>query len=426
MKSLISLGAALLSIALAGCTAEGQKPNVTKLRTFNAVFESGPVRIAADGTDFATQLNYTGFGSYVETASGTKNFEVFSGSTRLLEVPGTLPNDSSQLFVFAGGPGNYSGLLLDDNVRAPGDNRMKVRFVHAAFGAVPYDVYLTAPTDDIANVTATLSNIGYRGNTGFFEMASGTYRLRLTLSGTKELLYDSDPLTFASGTSTTLLTYATDSSRLMNIAQLQQNETGSGALIASKIGRVKLVNAIAATPVNGLVDGTQLFPAVPSPALTSYLAVAPGARQLRLEAVSAPGTAVATTTLNVQPARDYLVIATGTPAATTLTTATDKSQQLNFAKIRVRVINAVTGGGAVNFFVGTTASASNIAALTASPYAEFDQGTFELTIKSAETGATFFSIPAQVFNADNLGKSYAITLTGTGTNVSGGIVLDPQ
>ena len=119
MKSLISLGAALLALALAGCTAEGQKPNVTKVRTFNAVFDSGPVRVAVGGEDLATQLNYAGFGSYVETGSGTRNFEVFSGTTRLLEVPGTLPNDTSQLFIFSGGPGNYSGLLLDDTVRAP-------------------------------------------------------------------------------------------------------------------------------------------------------------------------------------------------------------------------------------------------------------------------------------------------------------------
>jgi hypothetical protein len=427
MKSLISLGAtALAAIALTGCTAEGQKANVAKVRTFNAVFESGPVRLTADGAELASQLNYAGFAGYVETAAGTKNFEVFnSGGTKLFEVPGTLGNETTQLFIVAGATGNYSGLLLDDTVRAPGDNRVRVRFVHAAFGTVPYDVYLTAPTDDIANFTATLVNIGYRGNTGFFEVASATYKLRLTAASTKEVLYESDTFTLNGATSTTFVAFPTDSGKLMNVAQLAHDAGGAGTVLTSKIGRVKLVNAVAGTTVNGLVDGTQLFPSVPSPGLTSYLAVANGTRQIRLEPSVTPGSLLATTALTVQPARDYLVIATGNGTAATLTTAPDKSQILNIAKIRLRVINAVAGGGAVNLFVNTAASTSNIAALTASPFVELDQGTFDLTVKSAATGATLFNIPAQVFGADNVGKAYAITLTGTSTDVRGGITLDP-
>lgn len=425
MKSLISLGTALLAaVVLSGCAAEGQKPNIAKIRSFNAVFESGALRVS-DGADLATQLGYGGSSTYTETNSGAKTFEVLAaGGTKLFDTTATLAPEAKQLFIVAGAPGNYLGLLYDDKVNEPADNRVRVRFIHAAIGIGAFDVYATQPTEDIASLTPTLASISYRGSSGFFELASGTYKLRFTVSGTKEVIYESDSITLASKESATFVTYPTDSGRLVNVAQLQQTETGGSVVLTSKVARFKLANGIAATPVNVLVDGTQRLAGVAAQGLAAYQSVASGSRQVRVEAVATPGTALASLTFDAQPAREYTLIATGGAGGAAVAAVADKTQALNSAKIRLRVINAVSGGVPVDLQINTTVSAGNIAVASASPFVELDQGTFNITVKNTSDSTVVFNIPQQVFGADHVGKAFAIVLTGTGATVQGVLTAD--
>lgn len=426
MKTLISLVAALAAaLALAGCTAEGQKSNIGKVRTLNAVFESSVLRVEVDDADIVSQLGYAVLANYKELNSGSRTFKVYSsGGTKLFETSSTIGEGSRQLFVVAGTQGNYSGYFIDDAATEAADNKIKVRMIHAAAGVPALDVYLTSTTEDINAVNPTLSNTGYRANSSFLEMASGTYKLRLTPVGSKDVVYESDAITLASKDIVSFAAYPTGSGKLVNVAQMQHNDTGNGTLLASKVARFKAANGVAATTLNVLVDGVQRLSAIPFQGLSSYQSVAAGSRQIRMEPVNTPGTAFAATTLNVEPAREYTLLSMGAAGSGSLVAIADNTQTLNTTKIRVRVINAVTDGAPVNLLVNFTVSASNVAVAGASRYVELDQGTYNISVSSASSGATLFSIPAQLFDSTHAGKLYAVVLTGNAGAVQGVLVGD--
>lgn len=421
MRTLISLLAALL---LAACGAKGDTSKTGKVRTFNAVFESSALRVAIDTTDIVSQLGYASLAQYKEIDQGTKTFAVYSsGGTKLFETSFNVQDNTKQLFVVAGTQGNYSGYFIDDSTAEPADNRIKVRMIHAAAGVPGMDLYLTSTTEDISAVNPTISNTVYRGNSGFLEMASGTYKLRLTPVGSKDVVYESDAITLASKDIVSFAAYPTGSGKLVNVTQLQHNDTGTGNLIASKIARFKAANGVPATTLNVLVDGVQRLSGIPFQGLSSYQSVASGSRQIRMEPANTPGTAFAAATLNIDPAREYTLLSMGAPGSGSIVAIADNTQTLNTAKIRVRVINAVNGGTPVNLLVNFTVSASDVAVASASRYVELDQGTFNISVSSSG-GTTLFSLPSQTFDSDSAGKLYAVVLTGTPGAVQGVLVGD--
>ena len=113
-----------------------------------------------------------------------------------------------------------------------------------------------------------------------------------------------------------------------------------------------------------------------------------------------------------------------TPASGALLALPDNTQTLNTAKVRVRVVNAVEGGAPVNLLVNFTMSATNVAAASASRYVELDQGTYNISVSSASSGATLFNLSGYQFDSDDAGKLYAILLTGSANAVQGVLVAD--
>jgi hypothetical protein len=426
MKTLISAAAACAAVLLlAGCTAEGQKQNIGKVRTFNAVFESSSLRVDADDDAIVSQLAYASLANYKELNSGSRAFKVFSsGGTKLFETTFTLSEGAKQLFVVAGTLGNYSGFFVDDSTADPGDNKIKVRMIHAAAGVPSLDVYLTSAGEDISAVNPTLSGTAYKGNSSFLEMAAGTYKLRLTTNGTKDVVYESDTVTLNNKDIVSFAAFPSGSGKLVNVHQMKHNDSGDGISLASKIARFKAANAVPGTTLNVLVDGAQSLSGIPFQGLSSYQTLASGTRQVRMEPASTPGTALASTSLAVEPAREYTLLAMGTTGNASLVAIPSYTQTLNTAKVRIRVINAVNGGAAVNLLVNFTASASNISAGSASRYAELDLGTYNISVSSASSGATLFALNGRQFVTEDTGKLYAVVLTGDGTSVQGVFVAD--
>jgi hypothetical protein len=88
--------------------------------------------------------------------------------------------------------------LADDN-STPMANNFKLRFVHASATAGAVDVYITIPHADLTAAAPTFSNVGFKGFAGYTSRPQGTLQLRVTSTGTKNVLSDSGALTFMSG-----------------------------------------------------------------------------------------------------------------------------------------------------------------------------------------------------------------------------------
>lgn len=146
----------------------------------------------------STAADYTVRTSAAAPAIGGRNFNPHQGDkytfvayAGLLGVPGVL---------FIEDPYNKS--LTNNNAR--------VRVVNASNNTPAVDVYLTAPTTDIATVSANYSNVTL-GNavpgTGVdsYDFGANNYQLRVTIPGTKTVLF-SAPLNLAQNADLLLIT----------------------------------------------------------------------------------------------------------------------------------------------------------------------------------------------------------------------------
>lgn len=418
------LGVALASLLLAGCTAEGQKQNVAKVRVFNAVFDSPAVKVSVPEKDLATGLAYEGRSGYVDVTSGTLPFTITSATgTKLAEANFALGNERPSTFVVAGIGSSYGGLLFDDQVNPPQDGRVRVRFAHAASGLVPLDAYLTRPGEDIANLFPTYAaQLGLFTN--FSEFNADTYVLRLAISGTKEVVYESDPIVMASRDTLTLMAYSSGSNRMVKAARLSHGADGAVSLLPSKLARVRVANAVSA-PIDVLLDGTSQGTNIAQAAYSAgFNVLATGTRTLRIDANAAAGTPLATGSFTFLPGRDYTILAMGSGTSATLTQILDTSLSANAStRVRMRVINGVVGGETAELKLGTTLL-STAAPGAAGSYGEFEAGTFDLSVKGTATGVSYYALNQRAFTSAEYNVRYAVLVSGTPGNIKAELIVE--
>ena len=92
-------------------------------------------------------------------------------------------------------------LLLTDNNDTPPAGTFRVRAVHAAPSAPAggVDVYVTDPDADITLTSPNASDITFGQVLPYVESAVGTFQIRVTATGSKDVLIDTGPLTLDDG-----------------------------------------------------------------------------------------------------------------------------------------------------------------------------------------------------------------------------------
>ena len=132
-----------------------------------------------------------------------------------------------------------------------------VRLVNAAAGVGALDLYITAPGADLTNTAPTISNVAFGGATAFISVNTApNFEIRFTPVGTKTVIYDTAPRIFTEHSGTTVVAYSKGSGSLVNVALLNDDGAGTGAILDNLLARYKIVNAsLVGSPLNVFVDG---------------------------------------------------------------------------------------------------------------------------------------------------------------------------
>jgi len=275
---------------------------------------------------------------------------------------------------------------------------VRVQVVHAAPNAPTVDVYVTAPGDDI-EAAQPLATAAYKDSTGQVEVAGGDYQIRITLEGTKTVVFDSGTVTLPAdadlivaatentGTGSSPVTlFVSDGTNFFNIW-----DVGSMA-------NVRVVHAVSdATAVDVIANNAlTLFDGVAFPDVTSYAAVAAGDYLIDV-AVDADNSVVAIddAAISVENGKFYSAFANSDLASIGLDFVIDMPRPVATAA-KVRIFHASPDAMNVDIYVTADGDIS-----TATP--NWENVGFTTPMLS-ETG--YVELPA---------GTYYVTVTGTGS-----------
>lgn len=98
----------------------------------------------------------------------------------------TVAEGRDQSLYAIGGVGNspITAFVTTDTNPAAAATQTRVRVVHLSPTAGSVDVFVTAPGADLAAATPTLTNVAYRGVSGYLTVNAGTYQVRVVPAGT--------------------------------------------------------------------------------------------------------------------------------------------------------------------------------------------------------------------------------------------------
>ena len=320
-------------------------------------------------------------------------------------------------------------MLGNDAFNDPGNGFFSLRVANAAAGSGAVDIYLTAPGADITSSAPTLTNISYGVTSAFAPIAIGaSFEIRVTTTGTKDVLFDSTPKTFAEHSANDLVVFGKGSGKLVNVALLVHDSAGTGALVDNLLAQYKVINAsLVPSALNIFLDGTLQLSNIPYRGVSNYQKTSAGAHSFRNRSDLDSGRCA------VDPVADALAgdrhidragrnrwSADGAGAERQQPSATERDRRCADRE------SASAGGAAFDVFVNFSKQVSGLAVNSASPYLNFNAaantGTgYEFDFNVAGTTTAVLTLTGVVLTS---GHKYTIYIAGPNTALQGIVTQD--
>ena len=273
-------------------------------------------------------------------------------------------------------------------------------------------------------LTATapaIANVAYGTTSLFISVTVGTsFEIRVTPSGTKDVIYDGVPQTFAAHSASSIVAFGKGSGKLVNVVLLRQDDPGSGALVDNLLTQYKVVNAsLVPSALNVLVDGTLQLSNIPYTGVSNYQRISAGVHNFSFEATTTPGASLLTLVQTLTPATDTSVVLTGTAGSLLPLVLQDNNLPPPPANANVRFVNVSADVPAFDVFINFSKQVSGLSTNSASGYvnlsAAASTGTsYEFDFNLAGTTTSLLKLPSVVLTA---GHTYTVYLAGPSSSL---------
>jgi len=429
MIRLLLAALCMVSLALAGCSKSSNSSGNAQLRILNAFSEAPALDVTVASKPVVSGLPFQGLTQYTSIDTGTPMFTVgvTGASTTLINTTYSVSGNSYTYIVFGPLTG-VTATLGNDAFTDPGNGFFSVRIVNVAPGSGGVDIYLTAPGANISSSAPSLGNISYGVTSAFTPIAIGaSFEIRVTPTGTKEVIFDSTPKTFAEHSATDIVVFGKGSGKLVNVALLNHDSTGTGSIVDNLLAQYKVINAsLVPSSLNVFVDATLQLSNIPYTGVSNYQKTTAGAHSFRIEATATPGAALLTQSQTLAPATDTSIALSGTAGALTALVLNDDNLPPPSGTAAVRVVNVSAAGTAFDVFVNFSKQVSNLAVNSASPYLSFNAaaniGTaYEFDFNLAGTTTAILKMTGVVLTS---GHKYTIYVAGPSAALQGIVTQD--
>ncbi|EGM76049.1 hypothetical protein Rhein_3766 [Rheinheimera sp. A13L] len=162
--------------------------SVSAVRVVHDVSDAPAVDVLVNDTEAIDALAFPDFTDYAELAPDTYNVKVAADADNsVVVIDADLELEAGVYYtVHAVGSlteGSIEPLVVMDNPRRIA-TAAQIRVIHGSSLAGPVDVYLTA-NSDISAATAALSNVPFKADSGYIQVAAGDYFVTVTPTGSK-------------------------------------------------------------------------------------------------------------------------------------------------------------------------------------------------------------------------------------------------
>ena len=418
-------------LALVGCS-KGSSNNggSGNIRLFNAFLEAAALNVNVGGTTIAAAAPFERLTSYVSVPNGTQTFTVtvVGAQSPLVNSSTGIGGDAHYTYIVFGPTTAVRTVFATDSFNDPGSGFYAVRVINTAAGVGPVDVYLTPPGADLTVAAPAVSNVGYGALSSYLSVAIGTnFEIRMTPTGTKNIVFDSTPRIFAEHSGTTIVIYSKGSGTLVNAALLNDDGSGNGVIVNNLVAQYKVINAsLVASPLNVFVDGGLQLSNIPFAGVSNYQQTATGAHAITVQAQATPGATLLTLNQTLSAASDTSIALVGPAGALNGVVLADDNLPPAVGSAGVRFVNASAGAPSVDVFVNFSKQVSALTQNTASTYLNLTAtavtGTaYEFDFNTTGTTSALLKLTGVVIAAPH---KYTVYLAGPPGSLTGIVTQD--
>ncbi|MEM9171904.1 MAG: DUF4397 domain-containing protein, partial [Pseudomonadota bacterium] len=200
-------GTAPITLAVLDGTSASEILDVntpTAFRVIHASPDAGPVDVIVNddtANPILEDVEFAQFSGFIEVPADTYNVKVTAANQPgVVAINADLPLAAGvETSVYAVDTfANIDAQLLVDDRRSVA-TQSKVRILHASPTAMDVDIFVTAPGTDITTVAPTFAAVPFRAETGYVDLAAGTYTVTVTPTGTTTAAIGPVDITIAAG-----------------------------------------------------------------------------------------------------------------------------------------------------------------------------------------------------------------------------------
>ena len=432
-RRLLTLLVCLLGLALTSCNTGkgvGATANVTRVRVVNLVPNAPGITLQLDSdSPLVSNLPFEQITQYMAVDIGIREFKVSAdgGQTNIIDVTRTLTAAQDYTFVVSGPIETASSeFIVDTTLLIPDGGTSDLRVINSATGIATVDLYLTPPGTDLTATAPVISGVALGTTSLYVPVRIGDNEMRVTLGGTKDVIYDAQVGAFADKSIAQVVIFGLGSSRLVNVALLNIDSNGTGQVIDSTLADFKVLNGSSVgSPLNVFVDGLHTLTNLPFGGVSDYQTVSVGSRTITVQSVATPGANLLTVVANLTPATDTSIAVSGPAGALRSLVLSDNNLPSAAGRARVRFVNASPDLAALDVYVNFTKTFSSVASNTASGYTELlalpTGSPYEFDFNLAGTVTPVLMLPGVTVTS---GRTYTVYVVGSGAAPQGVVSTD--
>jgi hypothetical protein len=399
----------LAALALVGCGKNATKSEDATVRFLNLAPESGSLSVLlnTDSSNWQTGVAYQASTDFKSIPSGSQRVRVSNAGGTIIDSTIGFAGQRKQMLIVYGGQSSVGASVLQNDIPTSTSGNAKLRVVSYAVGISAFDVYMTLPTEDYRTVEPKLRNV----TGGLYEVPVGTYTVRLTSTGTKDLLFEMAAKNFEDRKYYNLGLYNQGSGALPNGFWVVQDDDTAPQLLTNTVSRVRGINSQAGNAtVNVRVGAALAFTNIPFGGISSYTRIAAGDGTVSFTETTA-GSTLSSFTGAFAGGRDYSIFLAPGLAGGPVTAfrVLDTTFPPSSGKARVRLVNASSAAD-LSLALSFTPTTSTVATRAASGYIEVTAGAgTPVTITQGATGTPVLSLTGTDLTA---GLTYTFVVSG--------------